>query len=451
MAAGAGAGAGLGATEAAYGGHMPRGSYYQGDGYDHFDPDLIADDDDDGLNDAPQQRNSRLNLAAAAGLSSGAAAGAGAGAARTFGAGDASGNYGPVGQDPEKSERLTKQSGGNKRRKWIVGGVLAFLVIIGGIVGGVVGGILANSNGSSNGSSGGSESHPGGLYDINSDEVKRVLNNDQLHKVFPTIDYTPYYAQYPQCLSKGGGPDQNNVTLDIARLSQLTPAVRLYGTDCNQTELVLEAIDRLDMKDTMKVWLGVYLDGNQTTNDRQMAHLYEILDKYDHSSFVGVIVGNEVLYAKTWTLPDLADQLADIRRNFTSKGINLPVSTADLGDNWDADLAQASDIVMANVHPFFAGTLAKDAASWAYTFWQGKDIPLKTAKTATAGSLTYPTQIISEIGWPSQGGNDCGVATDPAYGCTSDTDGAVASTDNLNTFMDGWVCDALNNGTTFFW
>ena len=73
------------------------------------------------------------------------------------------------------------------------------------------------------------------------------------------------------------------------------------------------------------------------------------------------------------------------------------------------------------------------------------------AKTASTGSLTYPTRIISEIGWPSQGGNDCGVATDPAYGCTSDTDGAVASIDNLNTFMDGWVCDALNNGTTFFW
>ncbi|EME84908.1 glycoside hydrolase family 17 protein [Pseudocercospora fijiensis CIRAD86] len=201
----------------------------------------------------------------------------------------------------------------------------------------------------------------------------------------------------------------------------------------------------------MKVWLGVYLDGNQTTNDRQMSHLYQILDKYDHSSFVGVIVGNEVLYAKTWTATQLQTQLQEIRNNFTSKGINLPVSTADLGDNWDATLAQASDIVMANIHPFFAGTVAKDAASWAYTFWQGKDIPLKSAKTDQTGTLIYPTQIISEIGWPSQGGNDCGDASDPAFGCTSETDGAVASIDNLNTFMDGWVCDALSNGTTFFW
>ncbi|KAF7188878.1 putative glucan endo-1,3-beta-glucosidase btgC [Pseudocercospora fuligena] len=449
----AAAGAGLGATAAGYEGQMPRGSYYHGDGYDHFDPGSIADDGDDGLEEAPRQRRSRLNLAAAAGFGSGAAAGAGAGAAKSFGARDASGNYGPVGQDPEKSEWLTKQSGGNKRLKWIVGGVLAFL-IVGGIVGGVVGGILASKNGGSggsSGSSGGSGSHSGGLYDIHSKEVQAVLNNDQLHKVFPTIDYTPRYAQYPQCLSPGGGPVQNNVTLDVARLSQLTPAIRLYGTDCNQTELVLEAIDRLEMQDSMKVWLGVYLDGNQTTNDRQMSHLYEILDKYDHSSFVGVIVGNEVLYAKTWTITQLQTQLEGIRQNFTSKGINLPVSTADLGDNWDANLAQASDIVMANIHPFFAGTVAEEAASWAYTFWQGKDIPLKTAKTDTTGSLTYPTQIISEIGWPSQGGNDCGDANDPAYGCTSETDGAVASIDNLNTFMDGWVCDALNNGTTFFW
>ncbi|KAF2213818.1 glycoside hydrolase family 17 protein [Cercospora zeae-maydis SCOH1-5] len=202
----------------------------------------------------------------------------------------------------------------------------------------------------------------------------------------------------------------------------------------------------------MKVWLGVYLDGrNQTTNDRQLKDLYRILDTYPHDRFVGVIVGNEVLYQKTMTVTELATQLDQVRSNFTSRGINLPVATADLGDNWTADLAQASDIVMSNIHPFFAGTVAEEAAGWAYSFWQNKDVALTSSKTGTVGSVTYPKQIISEIGWPTQGGNDCGVATDPAFGCTSDTDGAVASLDNLNTFMDGWVCSALSNGTTFFW
>lgn len=362
------------------------------------------------------------------------------------------GNYGPVGADPEKSEWLAKQSNGSKRWKWIIG-ILGALLLLGGIAGGVAGGLLANKGSGGGGSSGGSSSgsHSGGLYDLNSKEVKAVMGNDKLHKVFPAMDYTPNYAQYPQCLAKGGGPLQNNVTIDVAIMSQLTPAIRLYGTDCNQTELVMEAIDRLEMKDTMKVWLGVYLNGNQTTNDRQIKQLYEILDKYDHDSFAGVIIGNEVLYGKYMTQAELSTHLTDVRHNLTSKGYSLPVSTADLGDNWDSSLAQSSDIIMANIHPFFAGTVAKDAAGWAYSFWQNKDIPLTSSKTGTVGQITYPKQIISEIGWPSQGGNDCGDATSDDYGCTSDTDGAVASIDNMNTFMEGWVCGALNNGTTFFW
>lgn len=448
-AAGAGAGLGMGSLE--YGQQLPRGHSYYGDGYESFDPSVIEDDGDDGIQE-PIRPRSRLGFGPAAGAGT-AAAGAGIGLKSLTR--DHNGNYGPVGHDAEKSEWMQKQTNpGNRKKKWIIGCSIAAVLVIGGIIGGVVGGILANQKDETN-KSGGSASGSGSskeLYDINSSQVKAVLNDDRLHKVFPTIDYTPWYAQYPACLSPGGGPTQNNVTLDIARLSQLAPAVRLYGTDCNQTELVLEAIERLQMQDTMKVWLGVYLDGrNQTTNDRQLKDLYRILDDYNHDRFVGVIVGNEVLYQKTMTVSELGAQLDYVRSNFSSRGINLPVATADLGDNWDASLVAASDIVMSNIHPFFAGTVAEQAASWAWDFWQNKDVALTTAKTGTIGAVTYPKQIISEIGWPSEGGNDCGVATADDFGCTSETDGAVASLDNLNTFLDGWVCDAMANGTTYFW
>ncbi|KJX96424.1 glucan endo-1,3-beta-glucosidase btgC like protein [Zymoseptoria brevis] len=430
-----------------YGASMPRNSYY-GDGYDDFDPNSIADDGDDDLEHRPSKRGSRLGLVGAAG---GAAAGAGmfksmhANSAQPTG-----GSYGPVGQSAaDKSEWLRKQSTGRKRLKWWVGGLVAFLVVA-AIAGGVVGGILGSRSSSGGGNSPSAGRHDG-ILDKNSAEIKALMNDDKLHKVFPAVDYTPYNAQYPACEIPMGGPDQNNVTIDIALLSQLAPSVRLYGTDCNQTELVLEAIKLLDIQQTMKVWIGVYLDGNQTTNDRQISKMYDLLDNYPHDSFAGIIVGNEVLYAKYLTATELGTQLESVRDNLISKGISLPVATADLGDNWDATLAAQSDIVMANIHPFFAGTVAEDSASWAYTFWTGKDVPLKTQKTDSVGGITYPTQIIAEIGWPTQGGNDCGDATSPTYGCTSDTDGAVASIDNLNTFMDGWVCGALANGTTFFW
>lgn len=326
---------------------MPRGSYY-GDGYDGFDPSSIADDGDDDFEHIPQKRSSRFAL----GAGGGAAAGAGAGMLGNMGAGSrglSGGSYDPVGQ-AEKSEWLRKQGTRQKRLRWLIGGIVLFLVV-GGIAGGVVGGILANNNNGGGGSSSptSSGSRSGGDLTIDSSEIKALMNNKNLHKVFPAVDYTPFHAQYPACEIKNGGPDQNNVTIDIALLSQLSPAVRLYGTDCNQTELVLEAISRLEMQDTMKVWLGVYLDGNSTTNDRQISKMWDILDNYPHDSFAGIIVGNEVLYSKYLSATELGDQLESIRKNATAKGINLPVATADLGDNWDSALAATSDIVMANM------------------------------------------------------------------------------------------------------
>lgn len=316
---------------------------------------------------------------------------------KAFGPRDVSGSYGAVGSgDPEKSEWLQRQSSGSKRLRWILG-IVAALVVIGAIVGGVVGGVLAKKH---DDSTGGADSHgaqtssgsSNGLWDIHSSQVQSVLNNKNLHKVFPGMDYTPLNAQYPACLSNM--PDQNNITLDIAILSQLTPAVRLYGTDCNQTEMVLTAIDRLGLNDTMKVWLGVYLDGNATTNTRQLQQMYHILDAYPSSRFAGVIVGNEVLFSAYMTAAELASQLQSVRSNLTSKKIDLTVSTADVGVAWSENpsLAASSDIVMANVHPYFAGVTAQNGTSWAYSFWTTDDVPL-TAKTGTLGGATYPKQV----------------------------------------------------------
>ena len=167
--------------------------------------------------------------------------------------------------------------------KWIIG-IIIVLVIIGAVVGIVVGVLLSrNSGGGGDGSRGSGSSAPSvdkidGYLDLKSPQVQAVMNNKDLHKVFPAMDYSPLKTQYPDCL--GDPPDQNNITLDIAVLSQLTPSVRLYGTDCNQTEMVLEAIKRLEMEDSMHIWLGVYLDGNSTTNKRQLSQMWDIIDEY---------------------------------------------------------------------------------------------------------------------------------------------------------------------------
>lgn len=447
----------------------------------NINPTDIADDGDDGFIPDPKRRSmlalgrspSRDLLPTASG-----AGAAGSGLKGAIGSivgrkqkdQSSSGNYGPVshqnsadgengGPGGEKSEWLSRQTKGNNRMRWVVGlaiGTVVLLAIIGGVVGGILGS-KKSSSGSSGAKSGSAsdssvpawnstnsaqtDTEVNGDLNRDSGEIKALLNNNDLHKVFPGIDYTPWGTQYPLC--EKYPPSQNNVTRDMAVLSQLTNAVRLYGTDCNQTEMVLHAIDRLELKD-MKVWLGVWVDTNDTTTKRQLDKMYKILeDTKDQSIFKGVIVGNEALYRagvdKATSEQTLIDQLKDVKSQFSSKGYKLPVATSDLGDNWNGQLVDVVDMVMSNIHPFFAGVKADVAASWTYSFWDNHDLAL------TKG--TNKPQIISETGWPSGGGNDCGSDTAP---CSSPTAGSVAGIQQLNTFLDDWVCPALKNGTEYF-
>ncbi|KAI9709995.1 MAG: hypothetical protein M1820_003073 [Bogoriella megaspora] len=440
-----------------------RDPFASNDALAPIDPHTIEDDGDDGLNPAVQNghRRSFLNLGrpgsrnlsrdaiAPAGAIGGAAAGGAMG--MTAVSRDASGSYNAVprqGGEPEKSAWLSKQATNKKKLKWIVAGIIVTIIVL-AIVGGVVGAILTNkkNNSSSSSSSDGtstkstqSVNNAKGDLSADSPEIKALMNNPNLKKVFPGMDYTPLNAQYPDCLTNP--PSQNNITADLAVLSQLTPVVRLYGTDCNQTQMVLHSLSQLNLKPSdLKLWLGVYLDGNHTTNERQLSQMWDIMKdvpKDDSNPFTGVIVGNEVLFSQYMPVTNLTNILHDVKQNLTTLGFNdMPVATSDLGDNWTTQLADAVDVIMANVHPFFAGVTPDKGPGWAWDFWQQHDVKLDKGKKS----------VVSEIGWPSEGGNDCGTEN----GCPNPTDGAVASVPNMNSFMEGWVCESMKNGTDYFW
>lgn len=454
---------------------------WQGEDYDGFvDPSSLTDDEDRGEGDvfddrhrqarSKKSRGSRLGgagVAAAGGIGGTSAAAAVAndtskGGFKVFdvrrGIDDEEGsNFAPRyannanTTDPEKrSDWLDKQDKSSKKLKWLVGSIL-LLVILAAVVGGTTGGILGmrknsdlNGSTTSPSSSSSSNNKNKNLYDITSPEVRSLLNNTAFHKIFPGIDYTPQKAQYPACLSDP--PDQNDITLDVAQLAQLTPSIRLYGTDCGQTEMVLTAIDLLGYNSTLQVWVGVWLGSNETTNSRQLQQMEDVLKAYPREAFAGVIVGNEVLFREDLTEAELAGNLTDVRDSLKAMGIDdLPVATSDLGDDWTAALAADSDIVMANVHPFFAGVTPGEAAGWTWEFWQGKDVGLKKGG---GDGKDWPGSIIAEVGWPSEGGTNCGGATGV---CAAGEEGAVASVEGLNEFLDGWVCESLRNGTTYFW
>ena len=305
------------------------------------------------------------------------------------------------------------------------------MVIVGAIIGGVVGSLISNRKNANKESFNDDDK---GDLSIDSSEIKKLLNNPDLHKVFPGIDYTPMNTQYPDC--KENPPSQNNVTRDVAVLSQLTNTIRLYGTDCNQVQMVLHALKQLKMEDDIKLWMGVWQDNDDKTNKRQLQQMWDILDKYGDKPFKGIIMANEILFREQMTVSALGDLMADTRKKLSAKGLKLPVATSDLGNKWNKSLTDISDYVMANVHPFFSGTPADESAKWTLDYFRNNDETYLTDKTKG---------IIAETGWPTGGGTAC---PPPQTTCSQ---GSVAGIDGLNEFMDGWVCSSLEKNINYFW
>lgn len=181
-----------------------------------IDPSIIDDDGDDGLD---YRHRSNISLSHDSNGNRGSVANAGAAATggvlgtlgglvgKKGGANeteyDAVTNpYGgpnnfELGEGQEKSAWMAKDQKAKKRRKcWMLFGIIAviFCAIVGAIVGGIVGTSGSGSGDSKakpQGASASDDTSNNGDLDKNSAEIKKLLGNTNLHKVFPGIDYTP--------------------------------------------------------------------------------------------------------------------------------------------------------------------------------------------------------------------------------------------------------------------
>ncbi|RPA82011.1 glycoside hydrolase [Ascobolus immersus RN42] len=341
-------------------------------------------------------------------------------------------------EEKENRRRMReKEAAARKRRlKWII--IIIGLITLAAAAGGITGGILQQlkkdeNSKRKNGNALAREDDAKELLDKDSKEIKALMANDKLHKVFHGIDYTPLNtAQYPDCINVPAS--QNNVTRDIAVLSQLTNKIRLYGNDCNQTELVMTAIERLEVD--MKVWVGVWIDDNEETNKRQIDELWNILDKHDPKLIEGIAVGNEVLFREEKTIEELIDIIKDVRAGLKKRNITgIPIGSSDLGSAWREDLAESVDVLMANIHPFFGHTTAAEAADWTIAFFERENVPIANR------AKNKPRVMISEVGWPSGGGTH-----EPDKGGR-----AVAGVKELQTFLDDFICQQNEKGLEYYW
>ncbi|TBU42763.1 glycoside hydrolase [Dichomitus squalens] len=339
---------------------------------------------------------------------------------------------------------LEKEQARNRRSKWLlIGGLVGLIALIAIGVGVGVGVAKSHSSSSSSKKSSGSSASVVNQTDPNDPSTFQL--DSRLKKSFYGIAYTPEGSQLPDC-----GNSLEDVITDIQLLSQLTDQIRLYGADCNQTALVLEAIKQT--KVNMTVWLGNYpVPTDPAPYERQRDAIIDALKTYGTDHVSGITVGNEFilnyLNANGATDPNsavgnagaqlLIANISDTRSAVQALGLSktLPIGTADAGSFFNSEVLAAVDYGMSNIHAWFANVSIDQAAGWVDEFFQENNVAL--AQTLA----NSPKMYIAETGWPTASKDVGNESNGPS----------VASEPNLQqTFLDTFVCQANNNGTGYF-
>jgi len=302
---------------------------------------------------------------------------------------------------------------------------------------------VSNNNKKSHSGSSKPGNSPQVVNQTDPNDPSTFVKDPNLHQSLYGLAYTPQGSQLPDCGSKLA-----DVVQDIQLMSQLTTRIRLYGADCNQSALVLEAVKQT--KVNMKVWLGNYAiaTDNGAAYQRQRDIIKSAIQTYGTDHIGGVTVGNEFmlnyLNANGGTVPDssvgdagaaiLIANIQDTRNMLTSLGVNVQVGTSDAGSYFNTKVLQAVDYGMANVHPWFANVSESNAAGWTADFF-------KTTNVDAAAALpNKPKMYIAETGWPTKSSDAGNARNGPG----------TASESGLQTFLNTFVCQANTNGTGYF-
>ncbi|KAI0288814.1 glycoside hydrolase [Russula brevipes] len=343
-----------------------------------------------------------------------------------------------------------KYSSGRGRRKWLIwGGVIAVLAVIAIGVGVGVSVSNKNKNNTSNKSSNNPNSPTTSASPVpqtDPNDPSTFIKDPRLKQSFYAMAYTPDGSIPPNCSISLSG-----VIEDIQLISQLTTRLRLYGSECNQSAMVLEAIKQT--KVNMQVFLGNYIepDDNGTSYTRQRDVIVNVLKTYGVDNILGVTVGNEFMlnYLTAHGSADpnsavgnqgaqqLVPYIQDMVKTLAALNLakHLPVGNSDAGAFFNTQVLEAVEFGMANVHPWFGNVSIDLAAGWTYQFFEEQNV------AAAAALSNRPTMYIAETGWPSAS-SDAGNANNGA---------SAASIANLQTFLDTYVCQASKNNTGYFY
>lgn len=195
------------------------------------------------------------------------------------------------------------------------------------------------------------------------------------------ITYSPY-------TSDGQCKTFDQVKLDFKQLQEFD-LVRIYDTDCQQVENVIQAKSK-----GQKLLLGIFHMDQISTSVSTIANAVNLYGSWD--DIYAVTVGNE-LESKGETASSLAGHVSSAKSALSSYGYSGKVTTVNVFNSVTSDtsLCSVGDFVAINAHAYFDSSCeAGNAGTW---------LKNTVADVAKACGVDSSEVLVTESGWPSLG------------------------------------------------
>lgn len=160
-----------------------------------------------------------------------------------------------------------------------------------------------------------------------------------------------------------------------------------------------EFVPRAAKKHGLKTLVGAWLSDNKEDNEKEIEGLISLAKE----GCVDVAaVGNEVLYRNDLSLDELLGYLKRVREALS--GMNIPVGYVDAYYEFSRhpEIVEHSDVLLANLYPYWEGCPIEYALGHMQAMY-GQVVDAAQGKPI----------IITETGWPSEGGSLKGAVAGP--------------------------------------
>lgn len=160
-----------------------------------------------------------------------------------------------------------------------------------------------------------------------------------------------------------------------------------------------EHVPRIAHKHGLNTLVGAWLSDDKEDNEKEIEGLIA-LAKAGHVDVAAV--GNEVLYRNDLTLEELIGYIKRVKEALA--GLDIPVGYVDAYYEFSRhpELVQNSDVVLANLYPYWEGCPIEYALGHMQAMY-GQVVDAAQGKPI----------IITETGWPSEGGGLKGAQAGP--------------------------------------